>query len=68
LNPNLKKRFIAGAVCPECKQMDTTVINKESIQRECVTCGFQEKMGENKESTAHSSKNSTENIVQWVKR
>jgi len=38
----LKKRFIAGAVCPACSEMDS--IKMWSIDdvphRECVVCGY----------------------------
>ena len=38
-----KKRFIAGAVCPECKKMDTMMLfmenNLEKV--ECHSCGHQ---------------------------
>ena len=37
------KRFIAGAVCPRCAEMDKIMMftddNDEQI-RECVACGF----------------------------
>ena len=51
------KRFISGAVCPSCREVDRTVIEPaatespsadlddlatESIQRRCVACGFVE--------------------------
>jgi uncharacterized metal-binding protein (TIGR02443 family) len=37
----LKKRFIAGAVCPKCKNMDTLSLTKEnSVEKvTCVSCG-----------------------------
>ena len=37
------KRFIAGAVCPQCKLMDKTVIHRtvEKEYTECVRCGYQ---------------------------
>lgn len=40
------KRFIAGAVCPKCATMDTLVVyTLEGDEfRECVECGFKEKM------------------------
>ena len=44
-----KKRFIAGAVCPRCAQMDKLVMfrNEEGQQlRECVACGYADKMTE----------------------
>ena len=37
-----KRRFIAGAVCPRCSEMDKIVINLETDKRECVACGFSE--------------------------
>lgn len=39
------KRFIAGAVCPKCAEMDKTVLYRVSAVeqvRECVRCGFKE--------------------------
>ncbi|WP_269618977.1 YheV family putative zinc ribbon protein [Zhongshania sp. BJYM1] len=40
-----QRRFIAGAVCPKCAEMDKTVMYRisdlEQI-RECVRCGFKE--------------------------
>lgn len=39
------KRFIAGAVCPKCAEMDRLVSysNEEGTFKECVVCGFIEK-------------------------
>lgn len=39
-----KGRFIAGAVCPECKQVDKLKIYKEEGEdvRECVRCGYRD--------------------------
>jgi len=41
-NP-LKKRFIAGAICPKCKAMDTMALTKENGVEKvtCVSCGEQ---------------------------
>ncbi|MBU2869147.1 YheV family putative zinc ribbon protein [Colwellia sp. E2M01] len=38
-----KKRFIAGAVCPKCKAMDTLALTKENNVEKvtCVVCGEQ---------------------------
>lgn len=39
------KRFVAGAVCPKCAEMDKTVLYRISDteqKRECVRCGFTE--------------------------
>jgi uncharacterized protein len=45
MNVNTKRRFIAGAVCPRCGQMDTIFIYREGgvDHRECVSCDFAEK-------------------------
>jgi uncharacterized protein len=39
----LKKRFIAGAICPKCKAMDTLALTKEhGVEKvTCVQCGEQ---------------------------
>ena len=43
MNKALKKRFIAGAVCPKCKAMDTMALTKENGVEKvtCVSCGEQ---------------------------
>ena len=38
-----QKRFIAGAVCPKCSEMDKLVMYKNEDgkeTRECVACGY----------------------------
>ncbi len=39
----VKKRFIAGAVCPKCKALDTMMLTKENDVEKvtCVNCGDQ---------------------------
>jgi len=37
-----RRRFIAGAVCPRCAQMDKIVVDLDSDTRHCVSCGFSE--------------------------
>jgi len=37
-----RRRFIAGAVCPRCALMDKIVIDLDTDQRLCVSCGFTE--------------------------
>ncbi|RLM25180.1 hypothetical protein BIY29_07570 [Brenneria alni] len=40
----MRKRFIAGAVCPKCQQQDTLAVGREE-QMEivvCVKCGYQQ--------------------------
>ncbi|MEM1144972.1 MAG: YheV family putative zinc ribbon protein [Pseudomonadota bacterium] len=41
MNPP-RRRFIAGAVCPRCGEMDKITINLETDRRECVACDFSE--------------------------
>ncbi len=40
----VKKRFIAGATCPSCGEMDSIVVYEEEGEqkRECVSCDFAE--------------------------
>lgn len=39
------KRFIAGAVCPRCAEMDRLVTYEQDgdVFKECVECGYSEK-------------------------
>jgi len=37
-----RRRFIAGAVCPRCGQMDKIIVDMETQTRECVACDFSE--------------------------
>ncbi len=49
-NNTVTKRFIAGAVCPRCSEMDKLMMydNAEQQQvRECVRCGYQDVMTDN---------------------
>jgi uncharacterized metal-binding protein (TIGR02443 family) len=40
---SINKRFIAGAICPKCKAMDTMALTKENGVEKvtCVSCGEQ---------------------------
>lgn len=44
----MRRRFIAGAVCPKCKEMDKTVLYEQNGAqvRECVSCGFNDALDE----------------------
>ena len=45
----LQRRFIAGAVCPACKQMDKVVMYDDELGqrvRECVQCGYKDALDE----------------------
>ena len=49
MTEKIMKRFIAGAVCPKCSEMDKLVMyrNEQDEQvRECVSCGYSDKMNE----------------------
>ena len=37
-----RQRFIAGAVCPRCALADKIVVDLDTDQRQCVSCGFTE--------------------------
>ncbi len=41
---SVTRRFIAGAICPQCKAMDKIILHKhgDQQQRECVACGFKD--------------------------
>ncbi|WP_339673376.1 YheV family putative zinc ribbon protein [Dasania marina] len=44
------KRFIAGAVCPRCAELDKLMMfrnEKDQQVRECVRCGYSDAMNEN---------------------
>jgi uncharacterized protein len=43
---DVKKRFIAGAICPKCKAQDRIMVYRlEAMDyRECVACGFKDRM------------------------
>ncbi|WP_263600439.1 YheV family putative zinc ribbon protein [Microbulbifer agarilyticus] len=45
-NKPIKRRFIAGAVCPRCSEMDKIVNYKlgDKNYRECVACGFKDEI------------------------
>ncbi len=40
------KRFIAGAVCPRCSELDKIVMYRQDTKdfRACVACGFVDEM------------------------
>lgn len=41
-----KRRFVAGAVCPSCSELDKIMVFNEDGKdfRECVACGFKDEM------------------------
>ena len=53
----LKRRFIAGAVCPKCAGMDKIVMYDTDDGhrfRECVSCGFKEPFDDQKARNDHA--------------
>lgn len=45
----MQRRFIAGAVCPRCAQMDKIVMYDDAEGRrvrECVSCGYRGELDE----------------------
>ena len=50
MSSKIKKRFIAGAICPHCKASDSLMLymenNVENI--ECVYCGYAKSQVEDK--------------------
>ena len=61
------KRFIAGAVCPKCAEMDKLFIYEldNQVYRECVACGFKEKQQfDFKQAELQTRVNKTEEQIQ----
>ena len=48
-----QKRFIAGASCPDCSEIDSLVLYSKDQSIECVSCGFTQTT----EQRENSSKN-----------
>jgi uncharacterized metal-binding protein (TIGR02443 family) len=62
MSNKIKKRFVAGAVCPKCKKMDTLMLyfenNVEKMQ--CVSCNYSQSQTEQQVSAATRS---SENVI-----
>ncbi|GGD77062.1 YheV family putative zinc ribbon protein [Lacimicrobium alkaliphilum] len=62
MSEKTRKRFIAGAVCPECQTMDTLMVylqnNIEHV--ECVSCGFSKSRADDK---VEAAKRSSGNVI-----
>lgn len=52
---NTPKRFVAGAVCPSCKEMDKLMMwSVDNVpHRECMACGFTDTLNEQGLSVAN---------------
>ncbi len=60
MSEKTRKRFIAGAVCPECQAMDTLMVFKQhNVEHvECVSCGYSKSKPDDKvEAATRSSEN-----------
>ncbi|MDX1735862.1 MAG: YheV family putative metal-binding protein [Halioglobus sp.] len=42
MHKNPARRFIAGAVCPQCGKVDKIAVEVATDRRLCVSCGFSE--------------------------
>ncbi|KEF30370.1 hypothetical protein D777_02918 [Marinobacter nitratireducens] len=70
------KRFIAGAVCPRCAEMDKIMMftdDNDKQVRECVACGFTDAMSDEPdvqaaelETRVNKRKNEDDHTVQQV--
>jgi uncharacterized metal-binding protein (TIGR02443 family) len=62
MSSKIKKRFIAGASCPSCNQMDKLQLflqnNVEKV--ECVACGYQKSQTKNEVTNATRE---SENVI-----
>jgi uncharacterized metal-binding protein (TIGR02443 family) len=61
--PKRPRRFIAGAVCPKCSEMDRTVMytNDDGDEvRECISCGYSQTSKEQAQETAQAEGLATE--------
>jgi len=41
-----KQRFIAGAICPKCAEMDSLRLDSSDQSIECVDCGYTQTLRE----------------------
>ncbi len=61
--PKRPRRFIAGAVCPKCSEMDRTVMytNDDGDEvRECISCGYSQTSKEQAQENSQANTLATE--------
>ena len=61
--PKRPRRFIAGAVCPKCSEMDRTVMytNDDGDEvRECISCGYSQTSKEQAQESSQANTLATE--------
>lgn len=39
-----RRRFIAGAVCPQCGEMDRLILESDGSRRRCVACDYSDSL------------------------
>lgn len=60
MTKKIKKRFIAGAICPHCKATDSLMLYMENnVEKvECVYCDYQKtQLDDNAEKNTRSNEN-----------
>ena len=55
-----KKQFIAGAICPNCSEMDSLVLYSDDQSVECVSCDYQQ-TSQQRDIEAKQQQNSLKN-------
>ena len=62
MQKRVKKRFIAGAVCPKCQALDTiSLFFENNVEKlECVKCGYSEAQTDDK---VKSQTRAQENVI-----
>ena len=50
----MPRRFIAGAVCPKCEQMDKIYIEGDGDVARCAACGYELQQPDESENTAQT--------------
>lgn len=60
------RRFIAGAVCPECQKIDKIVTYKENGEEiaECVSCGYVSQRPKEEDIRAVNAEKDAQGVVQ----
>ncbi len=60
------RRFIAGAVCPECQKMDKIITYKQDGEdiAECVSCGYVSQRPKEDEVRAINAEKDAQGVVQ----
>jgi len=58
-----KKQFIAGAICPECSDVDSLVLYQESQDIECVSCGLKQSASQREEQVNTNNKISSSQTI-----